>query len=63
MPDENRLRIELIRRLCQVPGEALPEIERFLDQLAPSGTNPEGLLQRRLPWRQRVTGRTRRCIG
>jgi hypothetical protein len=30
MPNEDRLRIELIQRLCQVPGEALPEIEPFL---------------------------------
>lgn len=41
MPDEDRLRMELIRRLCQVPGEALPEIERFLDQLALPGRTPK----------------------
>ena len=41
MPDEDRLRIEFIRRLCEVPGESLPEIERFLDHLAPPGGKPK----------------------
>jgi putative transposase len=33
MPNDDRLRVELIERLCRVPAETLPEIRRFLAQL------------------------------
>lgn len=33
MPDGDRLRVELIRRICQLPAPALPDVEQFLKKL------------------------------
>ena len=35
MPNDDRLRIELIQRLCQIPADVLPNIQRVLEQFAP----------------------------